>query len=73
MTNREMFERSFQRPKNFFELTPQEQWAIDKRLGILDWDGSDLEVEDHVRFMDHYDKYTGWREGRKPERSKPMP
>jgi hypothetical protein len=27
------------RPKNFKSLSAQEQWAIDKKLGILDWDG----------------------------------
>lgn len=27
------------RPANFRELEMQEQWDIDKRLGILDWDG----------------------------------
>jgi hypothetical protein len=34
-----MARRSLQRPKNFFELSPVEQWAVDERLGILDWDG----------------------------------
>ena len=28
------------RPVDFDELEPSVQWAIDKRLGILDWDGS---------------------------------
>jgi hypothetical protein len=28
------------RPANFLDLSPQEQWEIDKRLGILDWDGT---------------------------------
>lgn len=28
------------RPGNFNQLSGEEQWAIDKRLGILDWDGS---------------------------------
>ena len=28
------------RPTNFGALSAQEQWDIDKRLGILDWDGS---------------------------------
>ena len=30
------------RPYDFFRLTQEEQWAIDKELGILDWDGFDL-------------------------------
>lgn len=28
-----------QRPTNYADLSGEEQWAIDKRLGILDWDG----------------------------------
>jgi hypothetical protein len=28
------------RPANYLELEPREQWEIDKRLGILDWDGT---------------------------------
>lgn len=28
------------RPNNYPELSPREQWAVDKRLGILDWDGA---------------------------------
>jgi hypothetical protein len=29
-----------QRPVNYCELTPQSQWDIDKRLGIIDWNGA---------------------------------
>lgn len=28
------------RPRNFEDLSPREQWDIDKGLGVLDWDGS---------------------------------
>lgn len=28
------------RPIDYAELSPEEQWAVDKRLGILDWDGT---------------------------------
>ncbi len=28
-----------QRPSNYGELSGEDQWAIDKELGILDWDG----------------------------------
>lgn len=28
------------RPSNYCELSPAEQWAVDKALGILDWDGT---------------------------------
>lgn len=27
------------RPSNYADLTAREQWAIDKELGLLDWDG----------------------------------
>lgn len=33
--------RAALRPHDFERLTPQEQWEIDKRLGILDWDGKE--------------------------------
>lgn len=34
------FDLALQRPDDYFKLSAQEQWDIDKRLGILDWDGS---------------------------------
>jgi hypothetical protein len=55
MNEREMFERSFDRPRNYFQLPRNEQWMIDKMLGILDWEGKDLSDEDIKRFNDHYD------------------
>lgn len=55
MNEREMFEASFQRPKNFFRLSPQEQWAIDKELGILDWIGEGLSEKDLERYKRHYE------------------
>jgi len=56
MTSREAFERSFGRPRNFLQLSAEDQWRIDKELGILDWDGSDLELsqEDRQRIAQHY-------------------
>lgn len=54
MTEREMFEKSFERPSNFFELSAERQWEIDKSLGILDWMGDDLTEEDKKRFQEHY-------------------
>jgi len=56
MTEREMFEVSFQRPSNYFELSERQQWEIDKNLGILDWVGSGLSKEDIARFKKHYHK-----------------
>jgi len=56
MNQREMFEKSFLRPKDFFSLSPEKQWEIDKSLGILDWDGSGLSNADKQRFREHYSK-----------------
>jgi len=53
-TEREMFELSFLRPSNFFKLPAEQQWDIDKTLGILDWEGNDLTDEDKKRFEEHY-------------------
>jgi len=53
-----MFEKSFQRPSNYFKLSPQRQWEIDDDLGILDWIGGNLTEEEKKRFKDHYDEKT---------------
>jgi hypothetical protein len=54
MTQREMFEKSFQRPRNYFKLSGERQWEIDKDLGILDWDGKNLSKADKLRIKNHY-------------------
>jgi len=54
MNEREMFEKSFERPCDYFKLSAEHQWSIDRRLGILDWDGDDLSDEDRKRFKEHY-------------------
>ena len=54
MTEKEMFEKSFQRPTNYFKLSPERQWEIDASLGILDWIGNDLTEEEKERFKNHY-------------------
>jgi hypothetical protein len=54
MTEHEMFEQSFKRPKNYFSLNPQQQWDIDRELGILDWEGNGLSREEEYRFKAHY-------------------
>ena len=51
-----MYERSFERPKNYFKLDEREQWRIDAKLGILDWKGEDLTKNELKRFHDYYDK-----------------
>jgi hypothetical protein len=55
MNEHEMFEMSFRRPKNFFKLSAERQWEIDKELGILDWEGGNLTDEEMKRFRAHYD------------------
>lgn len=58
MTEKEMFEKSFQRPSNYFNLSPRRQWEIDEDLGILDWKGENLTEEEMVRFKNHYKRET---------------
>jgi len=53
-SERDMFEASFGRPKNFFKLSAERQWEIDKSLGILDWAGEGLTEDDKKRINDHY-------------------
>lgn len=54
MTQHQMFEASFSRPGNYFTRSSEEQWEIDKRLGILDWNGEDLTDEELERYRAHY-------------------
>ena len=56
MAEREMFEKSFERPSNFYFLSQRKQWEIDGKLGILDWNGDDLTEEDEKRYRKHYKK-----------------
>ena len=54
MTQSEQFEKSFERPRNHWSLSPQEQWDIDASLGILDMDYH-LTPEDEARFLAYYE------------------
>ena len=54
MTEHEMFLKSFERPSNYFKLDAETQWEIDRQLGILDWEGDNLTLEESKRFNDHY-------------------
>lgn len=60
MTQDQMFEASFRRPKDYFSLSAESQWAIDKSLGILDWEGG-LTGADLARFEAHYDYFQNKR------------
>jgi hypothetical protein len=33
-------EKAKGRSANYWDMSPEAQWAEDKRLGILDWDGN---------------------------------
>jgi hypothetical protein len=55
---KKMFELSFKRPKDFFQLNAEEQWDIDNKLGILDWHGRIYTDEDRSRFEEHYSEFT---------------
>lgn len=52
--NQRWYEESFKRPANFFQLSAEDQWAWDKSLGILDWDGSQMTDEEYERYRKHY-------------------
>jgi hypothetical protein len=54
MTENEMFEISFQRPSNYFNLSFKTQWDIDAALGILDWQGDNFTSAQKKRFHKHY-------------------
>lgn len=54
LTERQMFELSFQRPHDYLLRSAEEQWRIDDELGILDWKGEGLSDEDRKRLNDHY-------------------
>ncbi|KKN13809.1 hypothetical protein LCGC14_1002570 [marine sediment metagenome] len=54
MTQREMFEVSFKRPRDYFDLSPRRQFEIDGALGILDWSMCELSSEDLQRYTGYY-------------------
>lgn len=54
MTEKQMYEASYARPSNYFKLGAEQQWSIDKTLGILDWEGRKLTTEEQARWDAHY-------------------
>lgn len=54
MTEDEMFEKSFERPHNYFHLSAERQWEIDEELGILDWEGRGFTDAQIARYLSHY-------------------
>lgn len=53
LTQEEMFEKTFQRPSNYFQLPDEQQWEIDENLGILDWNGR-MTREQSARYRKHW-------------------
>jgi PTH2 family peptidyl-tRNA hydrolase len=47
-----MVDQALKRPTDFNKRAPSEQWAIDKRLGILDWDPT---PEEEAEFKRRYE------------------
>lgn len=48
-----MVDQALKRPRDYNKLPPSEQWAIDRRLGILDWDPTKAEQEEFTqRFLE---------------------
>lgn len=42
-----MVDQALKRPPDYWRLSAQQQWAIDARLGILDWDPTPEEEEEY--------------------------
>lgn len=55
MTQEEMFEKCFERPKNFYKLSYREQQKIDAKLGILAFDVVHLSLERQRRFTAYFE------------------
>lgn len=49
-----MYQKSFERPTDFFQLSDEKQWEIDEELGIQDWSGTDLTKNEMKLFREHY-------------------
>lgn len=45
MSHERDFMAALQRPWNYHELSHERQWAIDKALGLLDWEGPRTDAE----------------------------
>lgn len=56
MNQEEMFEKTFDRPSNYFLLSLEKRREIDSNLGILNWlpNRFDLSNEQFSKYQDHY-------------------
>ena len=74
-----LLEQALRRPRDYSKLTPRHQWAIDSRLGILDWKPTKEEGEefsrrwkekhtpakkDQIHLADFYPDGNGWEHNR---------
>ena len=41
--------QALKRPENYNQLPAREQWDIDKKLGLLDWEGPTKEEQEHYK------------------------
>lgn len=53
MTHDEMFQLALKRPVNYYDLGLDLQWEIDKKLGILDWEGPRTAEEKKILSQHH--------------------
>lgn len=49
-------EQAMKRPENYSSLPPQQQWEIDAKLGILDWDPTEEERKRYKILMQNKKK-----------------
>jgi hypothetical protein len=47
--DRDAYLRSLRRPNNYVDMSPSEQWAVDKELRILDWDAATISYREFRR------------------------
>lgn len=53
MTHDECFRNALQRPVDYHRLSHDEQWNVDRQLGILDWPGP-MTDEEWNRLRQHH-------------------
>lgn len=44
--------QALKRPDNYNNLSPREQWDIDKNLGILDWEPTEEEIKQYKKILE---------------------
>lgn len=57
MTQKEMVVKAMDRPTDFHSRSAEEQWAIDKSLGILDFDGF-TDPKEEEKYWETHPRHT---------------